>query len=243
MVNINQASYSEVIANLPKGATASFLAIALGGIVNAAILNKWKLILNGKYFFIRSLGSTAIGEFVFTVLVYAIGFHGFVSLSAIFKLILISYCIKIFVNPLMIAPISILTKFLKKYEGPLEAVKPEEIHDSATFTTICGEKDGDTYFVDQDIELLPKYALGFYSKDFPVKSFAIRKIDESSFLNWHTIQRPQYTVYLTGEIEIEVSNGIKRRFKNGDIVFFNDLFGKGHITRVIKPGQAIVIRA
>jgi uncharacterized integral membrane protein (TIGR00697 family) len=236
ITHINQAAYSEVIANLPKGATASFIAIAVGGIVNATVLNKWKLILNGKYFFLRSLGSTAIGELVFTICVYVVGFHGFTSLLIISKLILISFCIKMIVNPLMIAPISILTKFLKKYESDSNKTK---FDDNAMFTMVVSDNNN-SYFVDQDIKLLPNLALGLRSENFPVKSFVIRNIGEGDFLNWHTVQTPQYAVYLSGEIELEVSKGEKRRFKSGDIVFFNDLIGKGHITKAISPGQALI---
>jgi uncharacterized integral membrane protein (TIGR00697 family) len=240
MDGINQASYTEVAANLHKGATASFLAIVISGIINALILNKWKIKLKGNYFFMRSMGSTSIGEFFFTILVYLIGFHGFTSFSIILKLILISFCIKIIANPLMIAPISILVNFLKKYENLSDFPEKVVPDNNATFTVIASNGEN-AYFIDQDVKLMPKYPLGFYSKDFPAKSFSIRDIDEFCFLNWHTTRIPQYVIYLSGEIEIEVSHDVKRRFKSGDVVFFNDLAGNGHITRVVQPGQAVII--
>ena len=197
----------------------------------------------GKYFFIRSLGSTAIGELVFTICVYAFGFNGFASVLTISKLILVSFCIKMIVNPLMIAPVSILTKFLKKYEyKPYSSKINKVLDDNATFTVVMSD-NSDSYFMDQDIKLLPNLMLGVRSKNFAAKSFVIRNIGEGDFLNWHTVHNPMYAVYLSGEVEIEVSSGDKRKFKPGNIVFFNDMVGKGHITRAITPGQALIIDA
>lgn len=241
ITHINQAAYYEVFSNLPKGATASFLAIAIGGLVNAAILSKWKLMLNGKYFFIRSLGSTAIGEFVFTLCVYAIGFHGFASAVVIGKLILISFCIKMIINPIMITPISILTRFLKRYEQ-ISNVTTGELSHRKHFTMVCSnESTKETFFVDEGSKLFPKNPTDFRAKNFPAKSFIIKNLEEGAFLNWHTVQQPQYIICLTSEIEIEVSRGNKRVFKSSDIVFLNDIVGDGHITRIIKTGQAIMI--
>ena len=46
----NQKAYEEILSKLPRVAFASFLAISLGGIFNAYAINKWKILLKGKYF-------------------------------------------------------------------------------------------------------------------------------------------------------------------------------------------------
>lgn len=246
--NINQAAYSEVASNLHKGATASFVAIVISGIVNAFILNKWKIKLNGNYFFMRSIGSTSIGEFVFTVLVYVIGFHGFTSLPTIFKFIMVSFAIKIVANPLMAAPINILANYLKKYENGHRSTKDLasngkeiSVQNKKTAFVEIESNGNETYFVDRNIEFIHEHIIGVHSKDIYAKSFSMVNIDEFHFLNWHTIQRPQYVIYLNSVVEIEVSNGEKRKFTSRDVVFFNDTIGKGHRTKVINPGQAIII--
>ncbi len=60
---------------------------------------------------------------------------------------------------------------------------------------------------------------------------------------WHTAPEKQYIIMLDGEIEIEVSDGEKRKFRGGDILLVEDVDGRGHETRVInnKPRRSIFI--
>ena len=51
--------------------------------------------------------------------------------------------------------------------------------------------------------------------------------------DWHTAPRRQFVVNLTGEVEIEVSDGETRRFGPGSILLAEDTTGKGHISRGI----------
>jgi hypothetical protein len=55
--------------------------------------------------------------------------------------------------------------------------------------------------------------------------------------------RKQYIIILDGEIEIEVSDGIKRTFCGGDILLVEDVEGRGHKTRVTnsKPRRSIFV--
>src|SRR5262245_23436143 len=52
-------------------------------------------------------------------------------------------------------------------------------------------------------------------------------------LNWHCAPRRQYSISLSGQVEIEVGDGTKARVDPGDIVLAEDLTGQGHITRVV----------
>jgi uncharacterized cupin superfamily protein len=47
---------------------------------------------------------------------------------------------------------------------------------------------------------------------------------------------------MSGEIEVEVSGGKKHAIHPGDIVFLEDLQGKGHITRILTPVTNLFIR-
>ena len=49
--------------------------------------------------------------------------------------------------------------------------------------------------------------------------------------DWHTAGQPQYAVTISGRGEIEVAGGKKIRVEPGHLLFFEDLTGKGHITR------------
>ena len=52
-------------------------------------------------------------------------------------------------------------------------------------------------------------------------------------LGWHCAPRPQYSITLAGEAEIEVGDGTIKRIGPGDVVLADDLTGQGHITRVV----------
>ena len=53
------------------------------------------------------------------------------------------------------------------------------------------------------------------------------------FLDWHNAPRRQYVVTLTGQVEIEASDGTVKRMGPGDILLAEDVTGRGHTTRVI----------
>jgi hypothetical protein len=64
----------------------------------------------------------------------------------------------------------------------------------------------------------------------------------SSVEDWHRTPARQFSISTSGEIEVEVSDGKKHAIHAGDIVFLEDLQGKGHITRILSPVTNIFIR-
>ena len=61
--------------------------------------------------------------------------------------------------------------------------------------------------------------------------------------SWHRAPRRQYVINLSGETEIEIGDGTKRRFGPGDILLAEDTSGQGHISRDVgaKPRRFIFI--
>jgi quercetin dioxygenase-like cupin family protein len=53
--------------------------------------------------------------------------------------------------------------------------------------------------------------------------------------DWHTAPRRQFAINMTGELEVEISNGDRHQIGPGDLIFLEDLTGKGHVTRVLTP--------
>jgi hypothetical protein len=56
----------------------------------------------------------------------------------------------------------------------------------------------------------------------------------SSNPDWHTAPRKQFAINMTGELEVELSDG-SRRLIGSDLVFLEDLTGQGHVTRPQGP--------
>jgi quercetin dioxygenase-like cupin family protein len=52
-------------------------------------------------------------------------------------------------------------------------------------------------------------------------------------VDWHTAPRRQYSVHLSGELEVETGDGQVRRLGPGSVVLLEDVSGQGHRTRVI----------
>jgi hypothetical protein len=76
----------------------------------------------------------------------------------------------------------------------------------------------------------------------PVTGFSYADYTASSLEDWHRTPARQFSISMSGEIEVEVSNGKKQSIHAGDIVFLEDLQGKGHITRILSPVTNVFIR-
>lgn len=113
----HQDAYDQVLGKLPRVALASFLAIVSGAFINAYAISKWKILLRGKYFWMRSLGASAAGELVFTIVAYFTEFWGVVPLSHLLHLMIVSYAIKLALNPILVVPSYITVLTLKRAEG------------------------------------------------------------------------------------------------------------------------------
>ena len=53
--------------------------------------------------------------------------------------------------------------------------------------------------------------------------------------DWHTAPRKQFAINMTGSLEVEISDGSRHEIGQGDLVYLEDITGKGHVTRVLTP--------
>jgi uncharacterized integral membrane protein (TIGR00697 family) len=118
-------AYNEVLGKLPRIFLAGFIGRVCGLFSNIYIISKWKILLKGKSFWLRSLGSSAVGEAVFTILSVLIIFTGTLSFPKIFSIIILAYFYKLIFSPLAIIPATICANFLKKSESV-------DVYDSST---------------------------------------------------------------------------------------------------------------
>jgi hypothetical protein len=52
---------------------------------------------------------------------------------------------------------------------------------------------------------------------------------------WHQAPRKQFAINMTGELEVEITGGGRRKIGVGDLVFLEDVTGQGHVTRALSP--------
>ena len=111
-----QSHFDYILLKLPRILLSSVLGIFVGSFLNSYVISKWKILIHGKYFWIRSVGSSAMGELIFTVITMTTIMLGEVSFSQMIQFILISYLLKLTLSSILAAPSVLITRSLKHSE-------------------------------------------------------------------------------------------------------------------------------
>ncbi len=69
-------------------------------------------------------------------------------------------------------------------------------------------------------------------------------MDPGFVADWHPAPRVQYSLHLSGELEVETGDGHVRQLGPGSIVLLEDVSGQGHRTRVVgeQPVVGVFLR-
>jgi hypothetical protein len=59
--------------------------------------------------------------------------------------------------------------------------------------------------------------------------------------DWHPAPARQFVLFLEGSLEVEVSNGQRRRLGQGAILFVEDTTGKGHKDHAVNDDQLVLV--
>jgi len=105
---------------------------------------------------------------------------------------------------------------------------------------IYADADGNSHI--QELPIATKPGRTRRTDSAPVTGLSYAEYTSSSVEDWHRTPGRQFSISMSGEIEVEVSGGNKHAIHAGDIVFLEDLQGKGHITRILSPVTNIFIR-
>ena len=105
------------------------VAVILGSFINIYIIAKWKILILGRSFWLRSIGSSAIGQFLFTFVAMVFDLFYVIPLHDLIELIIVAYMVKLIFTPLVAIPSNWLAEYLKKLEGI-------DIYDTETDFTI-----------------------------------------------------------------------------------------------------------
>lgn len=117
MSNQENNAYAIIFKPFQKNVITYSIATFLGIFLNSYLLSKLKILISGKYFWLRSLGSTMIGEAIFITVWGFLGFSNMFSLKTLLGFMLVSYLCKIIYNLCAIIPTSLLVVMLKNAEG------------------------------------------------------------------------------------------------------------------------------
>jgi len=106
------------------------------------------------------------------------------------------------------------------------------------YTRIYADAQGESHLQDVDQEMKPTDHASTMSEMIAAKGVIFRESSSGEyFIDWHNAPRRQFVVNLSGEVEIETSDGNKRRFGAGSILLAEDITGKGHISRGVGTGE------
>lgn len=78
-------------------------------------------------------------------------------------------------------------------------------------------------------------------KPLPIESVIASSIAQG-VEDWHKAPAKTFTINVVGDIEAEVSDGTRVKIGKGDLVYLEDLTGKGHVTRLLTPVANLFIR-
>lgn len=112
-----QPAYDQVLGKLMRVFTGSVAGVTIGAFTNTYLITKWKILAQGKFYWLRSIGSSATGQLAFTVVTLLYDLFGMLPFSQIAQLIWVSFTIKLILTPLLAIPSSIIVYYLKKLEN------------------------------------------------------------------------------------------------------------------------------
>ena len=113
---VNQNAYMAILGLTPRLVIASLVAYFAGEFANSFTLAKMKILTQGKWLWMRTIGSTLIGEGLDTLLFCLIAFYGILPNDLLVAIVVSNYIFKCGVE-IVLTPLTYkVVKFLKKNE-------------------------------------------------------------------------------------------------------------------------------
>jgi queuosine precursor transporter len=112
----DQDAYQAVFGNTPRIVGASLTAFFAGEFANSFVLAKMKLLTNGKYLWMRTIGSTIVGEAVDSLIFYPLAFYGVWSNDLVVQVLITNYILKCSWEAVVTPFTYLVVNFLKRAE-------------------------------------------------------------------------------------------------------------------------------
>jgi uncharacterized integral membrane protein (TIGR00697 family) len=108
------SNYQNIFGILPRTFLFASIGYLIGIFVNTYLITKWKILLKGRYFWLRSIGASSIGEFIFTFIgVFLISIGRF-PINSIIEFIMASFLIKLISSIIYAYPANFIATICKK---------------------------------------------------------------------------------------------------------------------------------
>jgi len=113
----NQEAYESIIGFVPRIVAGSLIAYFAGEFSNSFILSRLKIGTRGKYLWMRTIGSTLVGEGIDTIIFCLVAFYGLLPNSLLIAIIVSNYIFKCGVEILFTPLTYLIVGFLKRKEN------------------------------------------------------------------------------------------------------------------------------
>ncbi len=120
-----QAAYEQVFGQVPRIVFASILAFWAGEFVNSYVLAKMKLWSAGRHLWMRTIGSTGVGQGVDSLIFYPLAFYGVWENGTLLTVLLTQWALKVGWEALLTPFTYAVVGWLKRREGV-------DVYDSGT---------------------------------------------------------------------------------------------------------------
>ena len=111
-----QRSLQDVFGNTWRIVAGSIIAFWCGSFANSFVLAKMKIWMNGQHLWMRTIGSTLVGELVDSSLFYVIAFYGIWPAEQVLAVAIAQYVLKTSWEVVMTPVTYRVVAFLKKHE-------------------------------------------------------------------------------------------------------------------------------
>jgi len=112
-----QAAYDQILGVIPRIVLGSVLAFLVGEFSNSYILARMKVKMKGKHLWMRTIGSTVVGEALDTSVFVLVAFWGVLPNNLLWAIIVSNYIFKVGIEVAFTPVTYAITGFLKQKEG------------------------------------------------------------------------------------------------------------------------------
>ena len=113
---VGQKAFLKVFQLSPKVAMAGILAYFWGEFANSIVLAKMKVLTRGRYLWMRTIGSTVVGQFIDTLLFCVVAYWGTILPDNVLPYALTGYVLKVGIEVFMTPVTYAVVGYLKRAE-------------------------------------------------------------------------------------------------------------------------------
>jgi uncharacterized integral membrane protein (TIGR00697 family) len=112
-----QPAYARILGYTPRLLVASFLAYLVGEFTNSFVLAKLKITTKGRWLWMRTIGSTLVGQGLDSVIFITLAFVGTIPLAGLLAAIVTQWLVKSIYEAVVTPLTYLVVNFLKRKEN------------------------------------------------------------------------------------------------------------------------------